>query len=138
MGFIFQSSNLIPELTVWENVILPVRIADKNPHPYNSQAMALLHRLNIAKQIQQIPEKLSGGERQRVAIARALILNPELIIADEPTGNLDEKNATAVIDLLLELCQEYHSSLILVTHNVAFAQKMQRSFVLKSGKLLNS
>ncbi|MDR1907048.1 MAG: ABC transporter ATP-binding protein [Puniceicoccales bacterium] len=135
MGFIFQNSNLIPELNVLENILLPVRIANKNLQHYQSKAMDLLLQLNIQKQAKQIPEKLSGGERQRVAIARALILNPELVIADEPTGNLDEKNATAVIELLLDLCKKYHSSLILVTHNISFAQKMQRSLLLKSGNL---
>ncbi|MDR3317267.1 MAG: ABC transporter ATP-binding protein [Puniceicoccales bacterium] len=136
LGFIFQSSNLIPELTVLENILFPVRIAGKNIQPYRSQAMELLQQLNIANQAQQIPEKLSGGERQRVAIARALILCPELIIADEPTGNLDEKNAAVVIDFLLKLCNEYHSSLLLVTHNTIFAEKMQRSFTVKSGELI--
>ncbi|MDR0417827.1 MAG: ABC transporter ATP-binding protein [Puniceicoccales bacterium] len=138
MGFIFQNSNLIPELTVLENIIFPIRIAGQSPCRYQSKIMELLHRLNIVKQIQQVPEKLSGGECQRVAIARALVLNPQLIVADEPTGNLDEKNAITVIDLLLELCKKYHSSLILVTHSATFAQKMQRSFILKSGKLLSS
>jgi ABC-type lipoprotein export system ATPase subunit len=135
MGFIFQSSNLIPELTILENILLPVRIANKNLPHYRSKAMDLLHRLNISEQAKQIPEKLSGGERQRAAIARALIISPELVIADEPTGNLDEKNAAAAVELLLELCQEFHSSLVLVTHNVFFAQKMQRSLTLKSGVL---
>ncbi|MDR2794164.1 MAG: ABC transporter ATP-binding protein [Holosporaceae bacterium] len=135
MGFIFQSSNLIPELTALENILFPVRIAHKNLSHYRSKAMDLLHHLHIPKQAKQIPEKLSGGERQRVAIARALILDPELVVADEPTGNLDEKNATAAIELLLKLCREFHSSLIFVTHNVSFARKMQQSLTLKSGSL---
>ncbi|MDR2812605.1 MAG: ABC transporter ATP-binding protein [Puniceicoccales bacterium] len=135
MGFIFQNPNLIPELTVLENILLPIRIAGKNLQHYLPRSVDLLHQLHIHKQTKQIPEKLSGGERQRVAIARALILNPELIVADEPTGNLDEKNANITIELLLNLCQKYHSALILVTHNITLAQKMQQSFVLKSGRL---
>ncbi|MDR1591079.1 MAG: ABC transporter ATP-binding protein [Puniceicoccales bacterium] len=134
MGFVFQNPNLIPELNALENILLPIRIAGKKLQPYLPKAMNLLHQLYIQNQAKQIPEKLSGGERQRIAIARALIANPEVVIADEPTGNLDEKNAAAAIELLLELCKKYHSSLILVTHNMAFAQKMQRSFVLKQGE----
>jgi lipoprotein-releasing system ATP-binding protein len=136
MGFIFQNPNLIPELTVLENILLPIRIANKNLQHYHPKAVDLLRQLHIQKQAEQIPEKLSGGERQRVAIARALISNPEVVVADEPTGNLDEKNAAIAVELLQELCQEYHSSLILVTHNITFARKMQQSFVLKQGGIL--
>jgi lipoprotein-releasing system ATP-binding protein len=135
MGFIFQNPNLIPELNALENVLLPIRIAGKKLQPYLPKAMDLFHQLHIEKQTKQIPEKLSGGERQRIAIARALIANPEVVIADEPTGNLDEKNATAAIELLLELCKVHHASLILVTHNTTFARKMQRSFALRLGEL---
>ncbi|MDR2372441.1 MAG: ABC transporter ATP-binding protein [Puniceicoccales bacterium] len=137
MGFIFQNPNLIPELTVLENILLPIRIAGKNLQHYRPKAMDLLSQLHIQNQAEQIPEKLSGGERQRVAIARALISNPEIVVADEPTGNLDEKNATIAVEFLQELCQKYNSSLILVTHNITFARKMQQSFVLKQGEFFS-
>jgi lipoprotein-releasing system ATP-binding protein len=135
IGFIFQGSHLIPELTVLENILFPVRMAGKKQTPYKEKAQFLLQKFAISSLENRIPAALSGGERQRVAIARALILNPEVVIADEPTGNLDEKNATTAMELLMELCKENHASLILVTHNMLFAQKMERSFALKLGKL---
>jgi ABC-type lipoprotein export system ATPase subunit len=135
IGFIFQASNLIPELTALENVLLPARIAKKDLKECKYLAEALFQKLAIAPLKNRIPSSLSGGERQRVAIARALILRPELVIADEPTGNLDENNAAIAIELLLELCREYHSALLLVTHNLQFVKKMQRSFTLHSGNL---
>ncbi|MDR1435414.1 MAG: ABC transporter ATP-binding protein [Puniceicoccales bacterium] len=135
IGFIFQGSNLIPELTVLENILFPVHMAGKKQTSHRKKAQFLLQKLSISSLENRIPAALSGGERQRVAIARALILNPEVVIADEPTGNLDEKNAAAVMALLMELCKESHSSLILVTHSMLFAQKMERSFGLKWGKL---
>ncbi|MDR0590242.1 MAG: ABC transporter ATP-binding protein [Puniceicoccales bacterium] len=135
IGFIFQASNLIPELTALENVLLPARIAKKDLRKCKYLAEVLFQRLAIVSLKNRIPANLSGGERQRVAIARALMLRPELVIADEPTGNLDENNAAIAIELLLELCREYHSALLLVTHNPRFVKKMQRPFALQSGNL---
>ncbi|MDR2200991.1 MAG: ABC transporter ATP-binding protein [Puniceicoccales bacterium] len=135
LGFIFQGFHLIPELTVMENILLPVRIAKRNLAFHRERAQFLLLRLGIPNLSDRIPNLLSGGECQRVAIARALILNPELVIADEPTGNLDERNAGMVIELLLELCRENRSSLLLVTHNPAFAKKMQWNYRLGDKRL---
>jgi ABC-type lipoprotein export system ATPase subunit len=136
IGFVFQNSNLIPELTALENILFPCRIAGKNLGQFRSRAMNLLRQLNVKNQAHQIPEKLSGGERQRIAIARALILSPQLVVADEPTGNLDEKNAAEVIDLLLHLSEENHSTLLLVTHNSSFVRKMQCQLSLQYGHLI--
>ncbi|MDR1303421.1 MAG: ABC transporter ATP-binding protein [Puniceicoccales bacterium] len=135
IGFIFQASNLIPELTALENVLLSACIAKKDLKRCKCLAEALFQRLAIAPLKNRIPANLSGGERQRIAIARALMLRPELVIADEPTGNLDENNAAIAIELLLELCREYRSALLLVTHNPRFVKKMQQSFALHSGNL---
>jgi lipoprotein-releasing system ATP-binding protein len=122
-------------LTALENVLLPARIAKKDLKECKYLAEALFQKLAIAPLKNRIPSSLSGGERQRVAIARALTLRPELVIADEPTGNLDENNAAIAIELLLELCREYHSALLLVTHNPQFVKKIQQFFALQSGSL---
>ncbi|UPA28295.1 MAG: ABC transporter ATP-binding protein [Verrucomicrobiota bacterium] len=131
MSFVFQSANLIPELTVLENVLFALRIL-KNPieKADKIRSQQLLEQLGIAHCANQIPEYLSGGERQRTAIARALITNPQILIADEPTGNLDEANARNVIALLRDLCRENHAALLLVTHNLAFTQLLDQSYRL--------
>ena len=125
---IFQSANLFPELNAIENVLFPIRIFGERVKDYKSKANQLLEQLHISHCAKQIPEYLSGGERQRVAIARALIAQPKLIIADEPTGNLDEENATNVIQMLCSLCKENDSSLLLVTHNLAFTKLMDVNY----------
>ncbi|MDR2806908.1 MAG: ABC transporter ATP-binding protein [Puniceicoccales bacterium] len=135
IGFIFQGSNLIPELTVSANILLSARIAKKDPSVYEERAKMLLQRLGISELAHRMPNLLSGGERQRVAIARALILSPELIIADEPTGNLDEENAHGVIELLLELCKIYTTSLVLVTHNPYLADQTQHAYKITAHRL---
>ena len=135
LGVIYQSYYLIPELTALENVLLPSRFLDSVYSTQRKRATDLLKKMGVLDKQNQIPAKLSGGERQRVAIARALINSPEVILADEPTGNLDERTAGEVMDLLLQSCVEEETSLILVTHNPKFASATSRSSVLQDGTL---
>ena len=135
LGVIYQSYYLIPELTVFENVLLPTRFLGRVDGSLMQRAMSLLGKMGVLEKQNQIPGKLSGGERQRVAIARALINSPEVILADEPTGNLDERTGGEVMDLLLQSCIEEEASLILVTHNPKFARATSRSSVLQDGIL---
>ena len=136
IGVVYQSYYLIPELTVIENVMMSVRLSKLSMVKYKERAMKLLEEMSMGDKIKQVPAKLSGGERQRVAIARALVNGPKVILADEPTGNLDERTGAEVMDLLLSTCSEEEASLILVTHNPLFAKATARSSILKDGKLI--
>ena len=136
LGVVYQSYYLIPELTVIENVMMSVRLSKLSMIEYEERAMRLLEVMSMADKIKQIPAKLSGGERQRVAIARALVNRPAVILADEPTGNLDERTGAEVMDLLLGTCSEEETSLILVTHNPLFAKATKETSTLKDGKLI--
>ena len=136
LGVVYQSYYLIPELTVIENVMMSVRLSKLSMIEYEERAMKLLGVMSMADKIKQIPAKLSGGERQRVAIARALVNRPAVILADEPTGNLDERTGAEVMDLLLGTCSEEETSLILVTHNPLFAKATKETSTLKDGKLI--
>ncbi len=135
IGFVFQAYYLAPELNALENVLLGARIAGRMNRSTVERAKSLLKRVGMAHRMEHSSTKLSGGERQRVAVARALINNPPVILADEPTGNLDESTGLAVMELLLELVESEKKSLILVTHNPEFAQKTERQLVLHSGVL---
>lgn len=135
LGVIYQSYYLIPELTVLENVIMASRLLGNSSNKYRDRAVALLEAMGVAGKANEIPGKLSGGERQRVAIARSLINRPKLILADEPTGNLDERTGGEVMDLLLQSCQQEEAALILVTHNPKFAVATDFSMVMRNGKL---
>ena len=136
IGVVYQSYYLIPELTVMENVLMSVRLSKLSMNDYKERALKLLEQMGVLDKRSQIPSKLSGGERQRVAIARALVNRPKVILADEPTGNLDERTGGEVMDLLLSTCSIEGTSLILVTHNPSFAKATQKSSVLKDGKLV--
>lgn len=139
MGLVFQNPNLLPELTVLENIILPVRFCQKKVSNFHNKAQELLEYLQIPEKTNLTIHHLSGGERQRVAIARALILSPQIVLADEPTGNLDETNGNIVINLLLDVCSQQKTSLILITHNETFAKKTQHQYSLSNKTLrLNS
>ena len=138
IGFVFQSFYLVPELNALENVLLATRILGKSVSTSKRRARQLLDRVGLSNREYQLATQLSGGERQRVAIARALMNDPKVILADEPTGNLDEKTGLAVMDLLLELCTEGQTSLILVTHNLSFAKRTNRQLTLKYGGLENA
>ncbi len=138
LGVIYQAYYLIPELTVLQNVLLPSRILGNAGKEVGRRARALLEKMEVLEKENQIPGNLSGGERQRVAIARALINSPAVILADEPTGNLDERTGGEVMDLLLQCCREEQASLILVTHNPKFARATGRSMTLREGRLHES
>jgi putative ABC transport system ATP-binding protein/lipoprotein-releasing system ATP-binding protein len=133
LGIVFQSFYLIPELDARENVLMARRILGGIDPEARARADALLAKVGLAERMTHLPAQLSGGERQRVAVARALMNSPRLILADEPTGNLDERTGDAVIELLLGLCAETKTSLVLVTHNAAHAQKTHRQLVLRGG-----
>jgi ABC-type lipoprotein export system ATPase subunit len=135
IGFVFQAYYLAPELNALENVLLAARIAGRLNRATRERAVTLLEKVGLGSRIRQSSTKLSGGERQRVAVARALINDPEMILADEPTGNLDETTAGAVMDLLLEMTTGIGKSLVLVTHNAKFAERTQKQYVLHLGKL---
>ena len=135
MGFVFQAYYLAPELNSLENVLLGARIAGRVDRSVRERAEALLVRVGLKDRIRHSSTKLSGGERQRVAVARALINDPPLVLADEPTGNLDEATGLAVMELLMEITDESEKSLVLVTHNPDFAARTQRQLTLHLGKL---
>ena len=134
IGFVFQSYYLAPELNALENVLLGARIARRINSTVIDRAEALLKRVGLEHRLRHGSTKLSGGERQRVAVARALINDPPLVLADEPTGNLDEATGVAVMDLLLEIAGEEAKSLVLVTHNPEFAKRTQHQLTLHLGQ----
>jgi len=136
LGFIFQSYNLLTGLTVLENIILPALIINKSREEARSYAIELLNRLNLANKQSYKPSLLSYGEQQRVAICRALINSPKLILADEPTGNLDINNAIITFSLLYSLVKEKNIALIIVTHNTEIIKQVDNIYKLYDGKLI--
>ncbi|MBR5622943.1 MAG: ABC transporter ATP-binding protein [Opitutales bacterium] len=135
IGYVFQFFHLVPELTALENVLLAARIAGTPLRQAREEAKNLLTRVGLAERMHHLPTKLSGGECQRVAIARALINRPPLILADEPTGNLDERTGEAIMQLIIDICREQNTALLLVTHNLEFAERTDRRLVLRHGIL---
>lgn len=134
LGIVFQSFHLMPGLTALGNVMLPLEIAERGQA--RQQAMAMLERVGLAARAEHYPAQLSGGEQQRVAIARALVHQPRLLLADEPTGNLDAHTGARVIELLFGLNQDSGSTMVLVTHDEAIAAQCQRVFRLQNGQLV--
>ena len=134
VGVVFQSFHLIPTLTALENVATPLEISfSKNP---NKHAIMALDRVGLSHRADHYPSQLSGGEQQRVALARAYVSNPKILLADEPTGNLDEENTKAIVDLLFEIKNENDTTLFLVTHSRELAKKCDRIIKIRDGKLL--
>lgn len=137
IGFVFQSFQLLAHLTALENVMLPLRLQQSfNFAAAEKKALALLKKVGLERQAMQTPKVLSGGEQQRVAIARALISDPQIIFADEPTGNLDAQTAKEIEKLLFQLNREFGTTLVLVTHDSTLAQQCQRHFELRDGHLI--
>jgi lipoprotein-releasing system ATP-binding protein len=135
LGFIFQDHYLLPQCTVLENVLIPTLVGSDNGTSVKDRAVKLLDRVNLRERLDYRPAQLSGGERQRVAVARALIHRPALLLADEPTGNLDRRNAQAVGALLLELCREENNMLVVVTHSQELAGTFPDVRLMDDGKL---
>lgn len=138
MGFVFQSYCLIPELCALENVVFAARVAGRNLSKSTKRAKEILDCVGLSERLMHLPHQLSGGERQRVAIARAILNNPSVILADEPTGNLDEDTGAEVMDMFLNLCKIEKTALLLVTHNPDFAKKTSRNLVLRHGEIFEA
>lgn len=138
IGFVFQEHHLLPHLSVLENVLIPALAAGRPTAEQRRRAEELLERVGLSQRTAHRPAELSGGERQRVAVARALLLKPALILADEPTGNLDRANAVAIGRLLRELQQAERAMLVVVTHSDELAAEMQRRFRIDDGRLSES
>ncbi|MCR5551113.1 MAG: ABC transporter ATP-binding protein [Bacteroidales bacterium] len=138
IGFVYQFHHLLPEFTAAENVALPAMIAGKGRREALQHAMELLDFLKLKERAEHKPSQLSGGEQQRVAVARALMNNPELILADEPSGNLDTDNAKKLHQLFFDLRDQFHQTFVIVTHNEELASLSDRKIQLQDGRVLNT
>ncbi len=136
MGFVFQSFQLMPHLTALENAMLPLELAGRRDA--RARATEMLQRVGLGQRLQHTPRLLSGGEQQRVALARAFVVEPAVLLADEPTGSLDHATGAAVMELMLQLNREQGTTLVLVTHDRGLAERCQRSITLEAGRLLLS
>jgi lipoprotein-releasing system ATP-binding protein len=138
IGFVYQAHHLLPEFTALENVILPQRIAGKPRAEAEANARRLLEQLGLGERMTHRPSQLSGGEQQRVAIARALANNPRILLADEPTGNLDPRTSGGVFDALVSLVRSEGLAALIATHNADLASKMDRALVMQDGRLVDA
>ncbi len=136
IGFIFQFHNLLPEFTALENVCLPAWIGKKDEKTTRERAKMLLEMLNLGERINHFPSQLSGGEQQRVAVARALINSPDIVLADEPSGNLDSKNAQELHHIFFDLREKFNQTFVIVTHNETLAKMADRTIVLQDGNII--
>jgi lipoprotein-releasing system ATP-binding protein len=135
LGFVYQFHHLLPELSALENTMLPLMLQDLNQAEIERRAQSLLEHMGLGKRLTHRPHQLSGGERQRVAIARAMVTSPRCILADEPTGNLDQSTANLVLDLWNDLNQKAQTAMVVVTHDFTLAKKMDRIYQLIDGQL---
>lgn len=134
IGFIFQNYNLVPVLTVWENIVFPISMDGRKPD--KSFVMEIVRMLGLESKLDSLPNNLSGGQQQRVAIARALASKPSIVLADEPTGNLDSKTSGDVIGLLKMTGREFHQTIVMITHNPEIAQMADRIVRIEDGKVV--
>ncbi|MBT9318856.1 MULTISPECIES: lipoprotein-releasing ABC transporter ATP-binding protein LolD [Actinobacillus] len=135
LGFVYQFHHLMADFTALENVMMPMLIGNQNKSEARDRAEKMLQAVGLSHRITHRPSALSGGERQRVAIARALVNNPALVLADEPTGNLDQKTTESIFDLIKQLNAEQNIAFLLVTHDLNLANKLSRRFVMRDGVL---
>ena len=135
IGFVFQNYNLIPSLNIYENIVLPVKL--DNGSIDEKFVRELTDELEISREINMMPDELSGGQQQRVAIARALITRPTIVLADEPTGNLDSRNSEKVIKLMKEMAQKYHQTMAVITHNEKIANMADRIIQIEDGMIIS-
>lgn len=135
LGMVFQNHNLIPQFTALENILVPTLMCNKPDFSYEQHLKKLVSTLGIADRLHHLPSELSGGQQQRVAIARALINRPQVVFADEPTGNLDRKNADEVLELLIQTKQLLGQTLVMVTHDMSIAERADRIFVMENGNI---
>ncbi len=138
IGMVFQTFNLLPTLTALENVALPLRLNGSSKKEADSRAKAMLEKVGLGARVTHRPDQMSGGERQRIAIARALIFQPPVLLADEPTGNLDSKTGEEILALMDDLHREFNTTILMVTHNEEAAEHCDRVIRLRDGKVVSA